>query len=102
MKRVFCVVLVTALFLCGFSGCVPAETEPAESNAFVPASGAVYMVDADAVTANGEILFVDENGNLWAWGLSENDLPVNDHVILVLHDNDTPGFIADDIIIEWR
>ena len=102
MKRVFCAVLAMALFLCGFFGCTPQPEEPGESNAFVPLSGSVYMVDASAVTEGGEILFEDERGHLWAWPLGENDLPVNDHVILVLHDNNTPAEITDDIIIEWR
>lgn len=62
----------------------------------------VYTVNASAVTEEGEVYFTDETGNIWVFELADGEPAVNQHVVLVLWDNETPFLITDDVILEWR
>ena len=64
--------------------------------------GAVYTLNASAVTENGEVFFASEDGNLWVCEIADGEPAINQHVILVLWDNGTPDFLTDDVILEWR
>lgn len=64
--------------------------------------GAVYTLNASAVTENGEVFFASEDGNMWVCEIADGEPAINQHVILVLWDNGTPDFLTDDVILEWR
>ena len=105
-NKTFIIILALFLLFLTLGACVdaPRENEPPcdlVSQKSADCSG-VYMKNASAVTVEREVFFTDEDGNVWVFQLAAGEPEVNQHVILVLYDNNTPTYISDDEIVEWR
>lgn len=89
MSRVFVVIIVAALVICGFSSCAGGDDHYA-------LLAEVYDIDL----VKDEVIFVDSTGNLWAVrGVS--DWEVGDVAALLMDGNHTDS-IYDDAVVDTR
>ena len=95
MKKIICTVLALVCVIT-LMGCVKtAETEPS-CTTYTKTSCKVY----DVFRYGDEVAIIDEDGNVWTFVDSAFNKSIGDECVLVMHNNGTPHYIYDDIILE--
>lgn len=91
MKKILAVLMIVALVIIGISAVKIAQVNKTR-----------YWVEAYCEQEGGELHFTF-CGNDFIWTLSEGDkIPKGHHVVLLMENNGTEGFLQDDEIISYK
>ena len=91
MKKIIAVLMIAVLMIAGIGLAKVAKVNKTR-----------YWVEAYCEYENGELVFTF-CGNDFVWKLDEGDkIPKGHHVVLLMDNNGTEGFLQDDEVISYK